>query len=580
MTAEDTWRRESHVQPLAKPRRRLGDILVGWGKLTQADVARALAMQKSDPRRPRLGQVLIEQRLCDEQTLAAALAERHGLHVVDLERVAIDDSIARSLDRASAHRYHAIPFAAHNGVTMVAVADPFDVISADDLRARYLGRVAFAVAMPSQVDAQLHRIWGDETRAAVVDAFVGRVTGTPAPAAGAAIDDEGAVGIVDQILLDATRRRASDVHIEPGADGLRVRFRIDGMMHKVLDLPPESLAPIASRVKVLSGLDVFKKRLPQDGRARVTVAEHELDIRVSTVPSIHGENLVLRMMTSQKELPDITKLGLSWQQVDMVAAAMRRSQGFIIVTGPTGSGKSTTLYSLLTTYVGPDRHAITMEDPVELELEGVTQIQIDEANGVTFLGALRASLRQDPDVVMVGEVRDSDTASMAVSAALTGHLVLSTLHTLDGPSAVVRLVQLGVPKYLIADALGLVIAQRLLRRPCAMCARPSMPDEKTLEMLGLTPARAGTLVVGAGCDMCGGTGYLGRVGAYEMLSISPRVRGVIHAGGSAADVADAAASTGYVPLQTEAVRLALQGLTTVEEVMRAIVAPAMDVAVE
>jgi type IV pilus assembly protein PilB len=561
------------------PRRRLGDILIGWGRVSDADIQRALAIQRADPRRPRLGEVLLAEHLCDEQTLAAALAERHGLRVVDLERVSIDDAVARTLDRTSSHRYRAVPFAVSNGVTVVAVADPFDIISADDLRARYNGRVSFVVAMPSQVKAQLQRIWGDEARAAVVDAFVGRVTGSPVPSAGA-IDDEGAVGIVDQMLLDAVTRRASDIHIEPTADSLRVRLRVDGIMHLVMELPEGSQAPIASRVKVISNLDVFQKRIPQDGRARVKVKGHDLDLRVSTVPTIHGESIVMRLMTSQKELPDISKMGLSWEQVDLLATAMNKPQGFVIVTGPTGSGKSTTLYSLISSYVKSDRNAITMEDPVELELAGITQVQIEEANGVTFIAALRAALRQDPDVVMVGEVRDSETANMAVAAALTGHLVLSTLHTLDGPSAVVRMVQLGVPKYLIADALSLVVAQRLLRRPCAFCAKPTMPDPESLELLGLTAAQAGTLVSGVGCDMCGDTGYLGRVGAYELLSISPRVRGVIHAGGSAADIADAASASGYVPLQTAAVRLALEGLTTPEEILRTIVAPAMDVAVE
>lgn len=566
------------MQPQAMPRRRLGDILIEWGRVTDADIQRALAIQRADPNRPRLGEVLLREHLCDEQTLAAALAERHGLRVVDLERVSVDDSVARTLDRASSHRYRAVPFAVSNGVTVVAVADPFDIISADDLRARYNGRVSFVVAMPSQVNALLHRIWGDEARAAVVDAFVGRLTG--APVVGGAVDDEGAVGIVDQILLDAVNRRASDIHIEPASESLRVRLRVDGIMHLMLELPAASQMPIASRVKVISGLDVFQKRIPQDGRARVEVKGHELDLRVSTVPTIHGENIVMRLMTSQKELPDISKMGLSWEQVDLLASAMTKPQGFVIVTGPTGSGKSTTLYSLISSYVKADRNAITMEDPVELELEGITQVQIEEANGVTFLAALRAALRQDPDVVMVGEVRDAETANMAVAAALTGHLVLSTLHTLDGPSAVVRMVQLGVPKYLIADALSLVVAQRLLRRPCAFCAKPTMPDPESLELLGLTADKAGTLVAGVGCDMCGTTGYLGRVGAYELLSVNPRVRGVIHAGGSAADIAEAATSSGYIPLQTAAVRLALQGLTTPEEILRTIVAPALDVAVE
>ncbi len=556
------------MQKTSRPRRRLGDVLREWNEITENDLETALRIQRSDPGRPRLGSILMRERLIDEQTLSAALAELHGLRIVDLDRMDIDPDIAKRLDKSRAQRYCALPIAESHGGLVVAIADPFDIFMTDDLRARFGTKVTLVVAPRSQLEDHIGRVWGETQRDDVLRAFVQNLPSRPTEAIVEPEEEHGAVRMVDQILADAVAAHASDIHIEAAPDGVRVRFRVDGVMHQALRLPAASLAPIIARVKVLSGLDVFQRRLPQDGRTRVTVHGRSVDLRVSTVPALHGENLVLRIMSLQADLPKLEQMGLHWPQVELLASTMQGHQGCVIVTGPTGSGKSTTLYALICEYVGEDRHAITMEDPVEMEIAGVTQIQIDETNGVTFPNALRASLRQDPDVVMVGEIRDPETAHMAISAALTGHLMLSTMHTLDAPSGLLRLVQLGVPRYLIADSLRIIIAQRLLRRPCAFCTRPAPVNGETRQQLGLTEAQAAKLVRGTGCDMCKGSGYLGRVGVFEILALTDEVRDAFVDGAGTEEIAALAMKSGYQPLSMSAARLAVEGLTTAEEILR------------
>ncbi len=559
-------------------RRRIGDVLLEWGSISPEDLQRALELQSQDPNRPRLGTVLVNSHLIDERTLTAALAELHGLSMVDLDTVEIDPDVGRSLDRGIAERYQVIPISMSGGQTMVAVADPFDMFAADDLRARLPGQVSLVVATPSQIARELKAIWGGAVNTNVVDSFVEHLSqerpGTPSQSAtlpDEMQEDDGAVGIVNQIITAAAGSRASDIHIEPMPNSVRVRIRVDGMMQEMLKLPRASLAPIVSRVKVLAGLDVFQRRGPQDGRARIELGGQRMDLRVSTLPAMHGENVVMRLLPSVQTLPKLSQMGLTWEQIDTVSSEMAKPQGFTIVTGPTGSGKSTTIYSMLSEFIGDERNTITVEDPVEMEMAGFTQVQIDDVSGVTFPAALRAALRQDPDVVVVGEIRDAETAQMAVSAALTGHLVLSTLHTLDAPSAVNRLVYIGLPAYLVAESLRLVIAQRLLRRPCGFCSQPAVPDLRTQELLQLTPDQAQHLISGVGCSMCSRTGYLGRVGVYEMLHINHDVRQAIMEGQSVDEISAVAAKSGFVPLRDSATQLAIQGLTTAEEILRTIV---------
>ncbi|MFI0432122.1 MAG: GspE/PulE family protein [Candidatus Nanopelagicales bacterium] len=558
------------MQTKPRSRRRLGDVLREWNEISENDLDTALRIQRTDPTRPRLGSILMRERLIDEQTLSAALAELHGLRIVDLDRMDINTDIAKRLDKARAQRYCALPLAEAQGQLIVAIADPFDIFTTDDLRARFGANVTLVVASRSQLEDHIGRVWGDTQRNDVLRNFVQNLPSRLPEAIVEPEEEHGAVRMVDQILTDAVAAHASDIHIEAAADGVRVRFRVDGVMNQALRLPAASLAPIIARVKVLSGLDVFQRRLPQDGRTRVTVNGRAVDLRVSTVPALHGENLVLRIMTQQSDLPRLEQMGLSWPQVELLSETMAASQGCVVVTGPTGSGKSTTLYALIAEYVGDDRHAITMEDPVEMEIGGITQIQIDESNGVTFPSALRASLRQDPDVVMVGEIRDPETAHMAISAALTGHLMLSTMHTLDAPSGLMRLVQLGVPRYLIADSLRIIMAQRLLRRPCAFCARPAPVNDETRRLLGLNPEQATTLVRGTGCEMCKDSGYLGRVGVFEILALTDTVRDAFVDGAGTEELTALAKAGGYLPLSVSASRLAVEGLTTAEEILRVV----------
>lgn len=447
-------------------KRTLGDILLSQGRVTQAQIDDAIELQHTAPDRLRIGRILVQEGVIDENTLAAALAEAHDLRALDLSRVTVPLEVARLLPREVAMRHVTVPIRADVDSVIIAVADPVDVVALDDLRARLPGR-------------QLQ---------------------------------------------------------------------------------------IAARIKIISGLDVFLRRVPQDGRTSLRLGGQKRDIRVSTLPTIHGEKVVLRLLPSFAELPRLSALGLTPDQVAVLREALSSTQGVILVTGPTGAGKSHTLYAALADTVDDQRNVITVEDPVEVEIAGITQVQVSES-GVTFDTGLRAALRQDPDVLMVGEIRDTETGSMAARAALTGHLVLSTLHTNDAPSVIVRLMDLGIPRYLIGSSLSLVIAQRLLRRNCPTCAAPHRPDADVCARLGLAPGTV--LTAGQGCPACDHTGFRGRVGCFEFMVVNDDVRRAITEGAGSAQVRAAARAAGWRPLQEQARDLALAGTTSPEEVLRA-----------
>ena len=549
-------------------RQRLGDVLVDWGAIKPEVLEQALQVQRNSPNRQRLGSILLNNHLIDELTLASALAEVHHLRLLNLDGVAIDPSIGRAIPAEVAERLIAIPVSEAAGRFVVAMADPVDVVGADELRMRLRRPIAVVVATPTQIQRKIRELWDESVSASLVESFVDTLSETNAEEEEEEDAGEGAIGIVNQIIGAAAARHASDIHIEPGAENVKVRVRADGIMIEILRLPLASMPPLVSRIKVISGLDVMQRRLPQDGRVRVRSGRRQVDLRVSTMPSIHGESVVMRLLPSQKDLPSMEELGLTWPQVQRLRSELTRTQGFLIVTGPTGSGKSTSIYSMISENIGDDRKTITMENPVEMELAGVVQVHIDEAIGVTFANTLRAALRQDPDVVVVGEARDTETAQMAVSAALTGHLVFTTLHTQDAMSAVDRLVHMGVPRYLVAESVGLVFGQRLLRRPCAFCAVPTPPDDATAKSLGITPEQRSTFLHGKGCHMCNQTGYMGRVGVFEMLDMVEPVREAFLAGDSHKAL-DIAGEHGFVSLRDTALGMATHGITTIEEVLRA-----------
>ncbi|HQR79999.1 MAG TPA: ATPase, T2SS/T4P/T4SS family [Actinomycetota bacterium] len=555
-------------------RGKLGEVLVAWGAITPADLQHCLAIQAREParRRRRLGRILLDEERVTEITLAAALAHSHGLRAVDLAQEELDPVLARSIPQAVAQRALVLPLNVTDNTLRIAAADPVDVVGLDDVRMhlqrQHKGlRLEVVVAPETQIRRRLASTWSEATAVEALEGFDTETvsTGTEEETSGT---DAGAVSAVHQILATALRIGASDIHVEPMRDEVRIRMRVDGTLRKVMALPKSGQSPLTSRIKIMANMDIAQKRVPQDGRARIAVDGLGRNIRVSTLPTLHGEKVVIRLLTDIGELPALSALGFPPRGLQIVHEALRSPQGLVLITGPTGSGKTTTLYSAIHEVVTGDRNLITLEEPVEIELPGVSQVQIDERAGMTFAAGLRSVLRQDPDIIMVGEIRDQVTAELAIRAALTGHLVLATVHTIDAPSAVIRLVDMGVPRYLIASSLRLVIAQRLVRRPCRFCAQPQLPDEETRSRLHLTDAQAAALVVGKGCERCETSGYRGRTGVYELLPVTRAVRSALIDGGDEDTLAAAARTGGWQPLLDAGIEVATRGQTTASEVLR------------
>jgi type IV pilus assembly protein PilB len=548
-------------------------VLVARGHLTPERLDEALAEQVEDgsPRR-RLGRILIDEGLLDEHSLAVALGDLLGLPVVDLSRETVEPDVARLLPRAVAERTQIVVLALVGRAVRVAAADPTNVVALDDVRLHTgAHHVDVVVATESQVRDHLRRLWTLTDESLDITAMSDESDEPPLDerALRSAVDDAPTVRLVSAMLAEAVREGASDLHVEPQRDGLRIRHRVDGVLRDVMLLPKGTSAAVVSRLKILSGLDIAERRIPQDGRARIAVDGTAVDARVSTLPGLHGEKVVLRLFAADSAVQPLATLGLATAQLDIVERLLAAPQGLVLITGPTGSGKTRTLYAALARVLTAEVNVVTLEDPIELQLPGITQVAVHPRSGMTFARGLRAVLRQDPDVVMVGEVRDSETAELALQAALTGHLVLTTLHTNDAPGALTRLVDMGVEPYLVASSLSLVVAQRLVRKPCPACSGPYEPPDAVLAGLGLgQEALAGaTPRRGDGCPACAGSGYRGRRGVFEVLEVTPVVRHAI--GGGEEALAAAAAATGLQRLREHALAVAARGETTYEEVLRA-----------
>ena len=564
---------DENAQP--ERRRRIGELLLSHGLLSEDQLHDALAAQRridGGPRR-RLGQVVVDEGYLTESQLARALADLLHLELLDLSQHSLDLVTARMLPRQVAERHGMLVIGRTGAVIQVATADPTNVVALDDAKL-YTGAtsVVVCVATHTQITEQLHRAWTKFEQDA-------ELSGIADDADAAATDDHDLETAADQaptvrlaasIVSEAVRARASDIHVEPQVDGLRVRYRIDGLLRDMMRVPRHSAAALVSRLKIVSGLDIAERRLPQDGRTRLTVDGIVVDARVSTLPSVHGETVVIRLLASGDTIPSVAQLGLDESQLDALLIGTLAPQGLVLITGPTGSGKTHTLYSVLSHVTTPDKNVVTLEDPVEIQLPGITQVQTNERAGLTFSNGLRSILRQDPDVVLVGEVRDGETAELALQASMTGHLVLTTLHTNDAVSALTRLVDMGIEPFLIASSLSLVVAQRLVRRPCADCAEPYMPSTRVLALLGLTEADLAdaTPMRGTGCAECGGTGYRGRTGIFEVLPVTASVRAVLSHTPTEAALAAAARAAGMTTMRTTGLARARRGETTFEEVLR------------
>lgn len=530
-----------------------------------------------DQVRKRLGAVVVECGFATERQVTAALASAMGLDIADLRRNPPDLDTVRSLPQAVAQRCGVLVLERTGHRIRVATSDPTNVLALDDVRLHTAAsELIVSVATENEVRDYLARAWALSSGNAELTSYFRELQTDAADASdsaadiASATDDAPIVRLVNRVLADAVRARASDVHIQPELGELRVRYRVDGVLRDVMTVPRAAVAGLVSRIKIVAGLDIAERRVPQDGRTRLTVDGYAHDTRVSTLPGLHGEKVVIRLLSRAEAVPEITSIGMDPTQLDDVLAALSMPQGLVLITGPTGSGKTNTLYSAINHIQTPELNIVTLEDPVEIQVPGVTQVQINVRAGLTFARGLRSVLRQDPDIVLVGEVRDAETANLAFEAAMTGHLVLTTLHTNNAPAALSRLVDMGVEPFLVASSLTLVAGQRLARRPCDACAAPYVPEARVLQALGLTAASldgAGARR-GRGCPECGGTGYRGRIGLFEVLSVKPVIRAVLLSTPTEAAVANAARSAGMSTLRASGLAAARRGATTFEEVLR------------
>jgi type IV pilus assembly protein PilB len=551
-------------------RRRLGDVLVDAAVITEAELAAALDAQRTViGSRRRLGHVLVDLGVVTERQITEALADQLRLEVVDLNRVVISPEAVRLLPRGVARRLGMLVLSREGRRLTLAASDPTDVVALDDVRLHTgATELVVMVATESQISDQLTRAWSLAEDSSDVSTFFEETGPADEDDGASASDAAPTVRLVTMVLADAVRMGASDIHIEPQRDSLRIRYRVDGVLREVMSVPRSALASVVSRLKIVSGLDIGERRLPQDGRTRIAVDGQLVDARVSSLPSVHGEKVVVRLLAPAERLQPLAGVGLDPDQLTDLRRVLQTPQGLVLLTGPTGSGKTSTLYSALQEIHTPDRNIVTLEDPVEVQIPGLTQVQVHERSGLTFSRGLRAVLRQDPDVVLVGEVRDTETAELAMRASLTGHLVLTTLHTNSAVSSINRLVDMGLEPFMVGSALSAVVAQRLVRRPCAACAVPDRPDPALLLSLGVDPSvlESGTPRHGKGCAECGQTGYRGRVGIFEVLVVDQELRRVLVSNPTEQAITEAVRD--MPTLFHSALAKAIAGETTFDEVLR------------
>ncbi len=552
---------------MANHRKRLGDLLLEAGLITAEQLSKALAVQQKT--KERLGKVLINIGYITEEGIIEVLEFQLGVPHMDLSAVDVPREVASLIPLALAERYQVVPIKQEGRKITLAMVDPTNIFAIDDVRLASGYNVDVVIATERDVKRIINQSYGVHD---LVQKAVKQMAkeDTPSLTEIEATDDAPVISIVNSIISQAVKDQASDIHVEAQENDVRVRYRIDGVLQEVIAFPLHMHSALVSRIKIMSQMDIAEKRLPQDGRIQVTVSGRQIDLRVSTLPTICGEKVVLRILDKAAILLDVQRLGFSDQDLAAYKNLYCQSYGMILVTGPTGSGKTTSLYSTLTEISVPDKNVITVEDPVEYLLAGINQVQINPKAGLSFASGLRSILRQDPDIVMVGEIRDAETADIAVRAALTGHLVLSTLHTNDAPGAITRLIDMGIEPFLVTASVLGVVAQRLVRCICSDCKTTYTPPLGSPEQLFLGDVFHEQLILykGTGCARCNHTGYKGRIAIHEVLVVSQEIRAAINRGGATDELAKIAASQGMVRIRENGITKALAGLTTVEEVMR------------
>ena len=547
---------------------RLGDVLVQNGVITEEDLQRGLERQKGSGRK--LGETLVDEGITTEENIARALSKQFHYDMVDLQNTVIPQEILDLVPASVLKKHRAIPFEYspdNMNVLRVAMSDPMDIAAMDDiniitnLQVATMGSVMLAIDHyygQAEVNSALEEYTREKESQMIEqeDMYSEDVNNSPI------------VQLVKGMIDQAVRQRASDIHIEPMERQVRIRYRIDGALYEKSVYSIRLLPAIVARIKIIGGMDISEKRKPQDGRITQIVDRKEFDIRVSILPTVYGEKIVMRLTSKNALTREKSQLGLKPDELKKFDHILKNPHGILLVTGPTGSGKSTTLYTALSELNKEDVNIITVEDPVEANIEGINQVQVNNKADLTFASALRSILRQDPDIIMIGEIRDQETASIAVQASITGHLVVSTLHTNSAASTITRLADMGIEPYLIADSTIGVIAQRLVRRLCPECKRQKKADAEELELLQMEPDADVTIYEPCGCPRCDGAGFRGRIGVYEIMEVTQSLKSIISKNGSAEDIKKKALEEGMSTLRMSATRYVLEGITSVQEMMR------------
>src|SRR5579883_1311849 len=564
---------------------RLGDLLVREKVITSEQLQQALKTQKEMG--GRLGAALVKLGFLSDEEVTNFLSRQYGVPAINLQFFEIDRSVVKLIPQDTAKRYQVLPLSRVGATLTIAMVDPTNVFALDDIKFMTGFNIEPVVASESSIMEAIERSYAEQVPEEDLNEFMaamgddadvelqeGESDSLSLDALEKSAEEAPIVKLVNLILTDAVKRGASDIHIEPYEKEYRVRFRIDGVLQNVMSPPLKLRDAITSRIKIMSKLDISEKRLPQDGRIMIKYLKDgkkkELDFRVSTVPTLFGEKIVLRLLDKENLRLDMTKLGFEPESLQKFERQILKPYGMVLVTGPTGSGKTNTLYSSVARLNTPETNIMTAEDPVEFQLPGINQVQMKEQIGLNFASALRAFLRQDPNIILVGEIRDFETAEIAVKAALTGHLVLSTLHTNDAPSTISRLMNMGIEPFLVATSVHLICAQRLVRRICSDCRIQDPAAPQVLIDAGFTPEEARTVTPykGKGCNTCSGRGYKGRVGLYEVMEITDEIRDLILVGASALELKRKAIEQGMITLRRSGLIKVKSGMTTLEEVIR------------
>jgi type IV pilus assembly protein PilB len=551
-------------------KKRLGDLLVDARKIAPEQLKRMLIKQQGSGKR--LGEILIEEGILSEDDILGVLEQQLHINRVYLETEDVEQKFVQAIPESISKKYNLIAFGMEDNKLKVAMSDPLNIFAIDDVKISSGFNVKIYIASTKDIKNGIDRYYTNQNaQKAAEDLYKAQGTNDDKDENKEQLDDiksAPAVRLVDSIISDAIKLKASDIHIEPFENHIKIRYRIDGTLKEIAKYNKDIFNAFITRIKILAEINIAEKRIPQDGRILTVVDDKKVDLRVSTLPTVHGEKVVIRILDRENFLLGKEKLGMNEDDLEKIERILKIPYGIILVTGPTGSGKSTTLYTLLSELNDNSKNIITVEDPVEYVVDGINQVNVNVKAGLTFASGLRSILRQDPDVIMLGEIRDNETAEIATRASITGHIVLSTIHTNDAPSAIVRLIDMGIQPYLVATAIAGIVSQRLVRKICTMCNESYSATDFEKEILGIARTEELLLHKGKGCGQCNNSGYRGRIGVYEIMEVGRRHREYIMRNASIDEIRDICIENGMKTLKASCTDLVLKGMTTIEELVK------------